>query len=228
MGESEKPLVGGAQTVGLVRVGGTVRRPRSAGSDRAQALLRHLEMVGFPGAPRALGYDELGREVVTFVEGNVPHVPPYGLSDAQLVSGTELIRAFHDATTGSGLRGSQDVVCHGDLGPHNMVFRGDTAVAIIDWDAGLGPGRRAVDVAHAVWCFADLIESGVPVEEQARRCALMCDAYPGMTPSVVVQELETRFRRARARHGLARRHRAVQVFDRLLAWSAINGGRLAP
>ena len=75
-----------------------------------------------------------------------------------------MIKAFHDATTTSPLRDGQEVVCPGDLGPHNTVFRGETAVALIDWNGELGPGRRAVDFAHAVWCFADLTEAGVPVE----------------------------------------------------------------
>ena len=227
MDDLEQPLVGGAQTVGLVRVGATVRRPASARSDVVQALLRHLEAVGFTGAPRARGYDEQGREVVTFIAGDVPGAPPYHLSDAQLISATTLIRAFHDASVSSPLRGEQDVVCHGDLGPHNTVFRGDAAVAIIDWDGDLGPGRRAVDFAQAVWGFADLIEATVPLEEQARRTALMCKAYPGMTPRLVVQELEARFRRARAQHEQAQRPAAVEVFDQLLAWLASNGGRLA-
>lgn len=128
----------------------------------------------------------------------------------------------------SPLRDGQEVVCHGDLGPHNTVFRGDAAVALIDWDADVGPGRRAVDFAHAVWCFADLTEAAVPVEEQARKTRLMCDAYPGMTPRVVVSELGDRFRRARAQHAEAGRTAGVEVFDRLLAWLMANGERVAP
>lgn len=224
----EQPLLGGAQTAGLVSVGGTVRRPSSARSDVVQALLRHLEVVGFSGAPRALGYDEHGREVLTFVEGEAAQGPPYRLSDACLLSATRLIRSFHDATVSSPLREDQEVVCHGDLGPHNTIFRGDVAVAIIDWDADVAPGRRAVDFAHAVWCFADLTETTVSVQEQARKTRIMCDSYPGMTPSVVVQELHDRFRRARAQHAMACRDGAVAVFDRLLGWLDLNKERLAP
>ena len=33
------------------------------------ALLAHLAGKGFPGAPRPLGFDEQGREVLTFLEG---------------------------------------------------------------------------------------------------------------------------------------------------------------
>jgi len=34
------------------------------------AVLRHLERAGFDGAPRVLGFDDRGREVLTFLDGN--------------------------------------------------------------------------------------------------------------------------------------------------------------
>jgi len=134
------------------------------------------------------------------------------LSNAKLVSVTELFRGYHDATASSPFRNDQEVLCHGDLGLHNTVFRGDTAVAIIDWDADLAPGCRIEDSAHAVWCFADLIEASVPVYEQARRAQLMCAAYPGMTPSAVLTELRARSTRAR-HHRAPDRPAAVEVFE---------------
>ena len=222
----EERLAGGAQTAGVVRVGDTVRYPAHPRSEFVDGLLRHLERVGFDGAPRALGYDVQGRQVLTFVEGEVFHSPPYGLSDAQLLSATTLIHSYHDATATSSLRGGQEVVCHGDLGPHNMVFRGDQAVAIIDWDAGVAPGRRADDFAQAVWCLADLIEPTVPLVEQSRRLALTCHAYPGRSPAIVVSELIARFKRARAQHDRAGRVRAVEIFDGLISWMNDNGQRI--
>lgn len=51
----EIPLVGGDVTEGVVRVGDTVRRPVGSHSPLVHTLLRHLEEVGFPGAPRFLG-----------------------------------------------------------------------------------------------------------------------------------------------------------------------------
>ena len=227
MGEQhEVQLVGGAQTAGVVRVGDTVSYPVHPRSDFVDELLRHLEGAGFEGAPRPMGYDAQGRQVLSFVEGRVFHCPPYGLSDAQLLSAAALIRRFHDATATSPLRGGQEVVCHGDLGPHNMVFRGERAVAIIDWDADVAPGRRADDFAQAVWGLADLIEPTVALAEQSRRTALMCHAYPGMSPAIVVKELSARFARARAQHDRAGRVRAVEIFDGLIAWMNNNGRQI--
>lgn len=224
--DDEEPLSGGAQTPGLVRVGHTVRRRRHSRSGFVQALLTHLEAAGFEGAPRALGYDEQGREVLTYVAGDVPHGLPHRLTDGQLRSATSLIREFHDATTTSSLCSGEEVVCHGDLGPHNTVFRGDAAIAIIDWDADAAPGRRIVDFAHAVWCFADVTEEAVPVDEQARKLRVMCAAYPGMLPIAIVEELTARFHRARAEHAAAERVKAIEVFDRLITWMEFNGTAL--
>ena len=52
--EAEVPLVGGWVTAGVVRVAETVRRPRTANAPFVASLLRHLESVGFEGAPRYL------------------------------------------------------------------------------------------------------------------------------------------------------------------------------
>lgn len=61
----EEPLAGGMhETRAVVRVGDTVRRPVTESSDAVQALLLHLEHVGFEGAPRYLGSDTEGREVL--------------------------------------------------------------------------------------------------------------------------------------------------------------------
>jgi tRNA A-37 threonylcarbamoyl transferase component Bud32 len=95
------------------------------------AVLRHLEAVGFAGAPCVLGVDEQGREIVSYIEGRVIR-DAAELSEPQLRSAAELIRRFHDATAGTELADGGEVVLHGDLGPHNTVFVGDRAVGLID------------------------------------------------------------------------------------------------
>lgn len=157
----------GAQSRGLVRVGDTVRRELYPNAAFAEHLLTELERAGFRGAPRFLGRDERGRQVLSYVPGTVPDGPPFRLSDARIVSAARLIRDFHDLTAASSLRGTGEIVCHGDLGPFNMVFDGDDAVTLIDFGDEVAPGTRAADFAHAVWCFADLIENDVPLHEQA-------------------------------------------------------------
>ena len=70
--DTEVPLVGGWATEGVVRVGETVRRPAGPQSPFVAELLLFLEQARFERAPRFLGYDEQGRETLTFIEGEVP------------------------------------------------------------------------------------------------------------------------------------------------------------
>ncbi|TMR09056.1 aminoglycoside phosphotransferase family protein, partial [Nonomuraea turkmeniaca] len=97
----EVPLAGGDVTEGVVRVGDTVRRPVGSNAPLVHALLRHLERIRFPGAPRLLGIDASGREVLTYVTGEVAGRPrPAWLADeARLASVGRLVRAYDDAAT---------------------------------------------------------------------------------------------------------------------------------
>jgi hypothetical protein len=170
VGEFEEPLAGGMDSGGsVVRVGDTVRRPikRPGPAAAVRSLLVHLEEVGFEGAPRFLGIDDQGREVLSFVDGQVP-LPPFpawSMTDTALVSVARLLHRFHDATAlldHSRIDGwfmswadpsGGDVVCHNDACPQNIVFRDGEAVALIDLDLA-APGRRLWDVASAArdWC----------------------------------------------------------------------------
>ena len=162
----EQPLVGSMDPrYAPVRVGDTVRR--STGSSRAAVrdLLLHLESVGFDGAPHHLGIDDQGREVLSWIEGEVP-VPPYpawAMTDRALADLGRLVRRLHEATaTFRGTSadwstqwadpGGGPVICHNDLYPENVVFRDGRVVALIDF-AMAAPGRQLWDVAIAaeIW-----------------------------------------------------------------------------
>ena len=85
----EIPLLGGTANRGRVhRVRDTVRRPLRPTSAATHALLRHLEEVGFDGAPRVLGVDDAGREVLSYIPGQAvtAPAPDWGLTDAALRS----------------------------------------------------------------------------------------------------------------------------------------------
>jgi hypothetical protein len=71
-------------TPGVVRVGGTVRRPVKPDAAYVHALRRHFERCGFDGAPRYLGSDERGRAVFTFIEGFAPPHNGFRLSEEAL------------------------------------------------------------------------------------------------------------------------------------------------
>ena len=165
----EQRLVGGMDPRHPpVRVGDTVRRPAGASRAAVRDLLLHLESVGFDGAPRFLGTDEQGREVLTWIDGDVP-LPPYpawAMTDRALADLGELVRRLHAATaTFRGTTadwstewadpGGGSVICHNDLYPENVVFRDGRVVALIDF-AMAAPGRPLWDVAIAAETWGPL------------------------------------------------------------------------
>ena len=181
-------------------------------------LLRYLQIVGFDGAPRLLGVDERGREVLSFVEGEVPHDHgEYRPSEARLARVAAMIRRFHDTTAGSDLAADAEIVAHNELGPHNTVFAGDEPVAFIDWDDA-APGTRLFDLSNAIWSFANVGEGGGPVGQQARLIRLMCDAYGWDNPHAIIDEIHADLRRARTNHEQAGRLKARDIFQEMISW----------
>lgn len=64
-------LLPGGFVNAVIRVGDTVRRPPSPNAGFVHDLLDHLERHGWTGAPRYLGTDADGREILSFLEGHV-------------------------------------------------------------------------------------------------------------------------------------------------------------
>ncbi|MGH3320188.1 MAG: hypothetical protein ACRDN9_08410 [Streptosporangiaceae bacterium] len=87
---------GGPSTA--IRYGDTVRRPAGPWTPTVHALLRHLEHVGFQGCPRVVGdgYDDQGREVLTYVDGEIRH--PHAWNDEGAWQVGRMLRAPHGAT----------------------------------------------------------------------------------------------------------------------------------
>jgi hypothetical protein len=169
-------LGGGRVTEGVVRVRDTVRRPPKPNSAFVRELLAHLEKQRFECAPRYLGADELGREVFSYLPGEVPADLDANFSDEVLAAAARLIRRYHDAMVGSALAGEQETVCHNDLSPCNFVFRDGAPVGIIDFDAA-EPGTRLQDIGYAIFLWLNLGTDGPSPREQARRIKLFCKAY---------------------------------------------------
>jgi hypothetical protein len=172
MDECEKPLAGGNLTP-VVRVGDTVRRAQGPWSPAVHALLRHLERVGFAAAPRFLGVDAEGREMLSFLPGEVGFSPAVWREEA-LVAVARLLRRYHDATGGFAPPpdarwqlaypdpARHEVLCHNDAAPYNLVFVDGLPVGLIDFDLA-GPGPRLWDMAYTLYWFAPLYPHELPI-----------------------------------------------------------------
>jgi aminoglycoside phosphotransferase (APT) family kinase protein len=173
--DAEVPLGGGYSTPGVVRIGDTVRRPILRDPRFRHALLRHLSAVGFAAAPRVLGIDEQGREILGFIQGIAAgHYRHF--DDRQIAGVAALLRGFHDATEGSALCDGQEVVCHNDWGPGNAIFVDDMPVAMIDLDTA-APGTRLWDTGRAAWNWLNFGDPAYAPAEQRRRLAIFVEGY---------------------------------------------------
>lgn len=195
----ERRLPGG-NAGGAVLVDGTVRRATGPWTPAVHALLRHLEGRGFAGAPRVLGTDEQGREVLTFLPGETVGLqrpwPAWVHADDALVQVGRWLRRYHRAVAGFvppvGARWRTtrrdwqpgDVVGHNDAAPYNAVWRAEgQLVGFVDWDfAAPGPALR--DLAFVAFSWVPLHAREVAAAEgftrfadRPRRLALLLDAY---------------------------------------------------
>jgi len=177
----------------ISRLADTVRRPWRPTSPSVRALLEHLERVGFDGAPRFLGVDDRGREILSYVEGQAA-VEPYewwALTDEALVSVAELLRRYHGAAVSfDATRHAwpppvppafrEGLISHNDPNLDNVIFADGRAVALIDFDLA-SPGSAVWDVACAARLWAPLrAERDVPEPVRGRsleRLRLFADAY---------------------------------------------------
>jgi aminoglycoside phosphotransferase (APT) family kinase protein len=195
---SEEPLVGDGVTPGIVRIGDTVRRPVRPFTATVQAYLTHLHDAGFAGAPVPLGIDEQGREILSFVPGDVPRepLPREATGEDVLEALARLVRDLHeasqgwtpppDAVWGGNPRATEqaELVTHRDYCPGNVVFRDGLPAALIDFDLAR-PTTRLYDIANALYWWAPLLDPldrtpALAVADIPRRAAVFADAY-GMT-----------------------------------------------
>jgi hypothetical protein len=235
---NEIPLAGGDLNL-IVRVGDTVRRPPEPAGVRA--LLHWYENVDFDGAPRLLGDDEQGREILSYVEGEPGHAPvPHGDEVVEAIG--RLLRRAHDAQAGfvppdepgwyRSLEGEPQVIGHLDLFWTNVVFRDGLPVALIDWELA-SPTTRTLEVALAATYWAgiridsQLDEWGISKERRGQRLRLLCDAYgldPRQRGSLLAELIE--YRRGRIAAGAFRGTTPRSVIAANLRWTEAHAAEL--
>jgi aminoglycoside phosphotransferase (APT) family kinase protein len=186
----------------VFRRGSVVVKETGPWAATVDALLRHLEAVGYAWAPRPLGVatDGAGRPTLRYryVEGEAAPTGPWGLEGVVAIG--RRLRELHEATAsfrpprdavyklwfGRALGGPRRVIGHCDVAPWNLIARGGLPVALVDWEVA-GPVDPLVEVAQACWLNVKLHDDVVaareglpPLADRARQLRAMVDAY-GLT-----------------------------------------------
>jgi hypothetical protein len=205
----------------VVRIGETVRRPVRPFTATIQGYLKHLRSQGFHDAPEPLGYDGEGREVLSYVAGEVPvePLPDHATTAEVLVALAALIHRLHDAAQGwtppadavwgripgapppgvVTLFDQPELVSHQDYCPGNVVFRDGLPAALIDFDLAR-PTTRVADLVNALYWWAPLMHPAdrapaLAETDVAERARAFADAY-GMTAAQRAQIVPVAVRRA--------------------------------
>jgi phosphotransferase family enzyme len=245
--DSTGVVLGGGFVNEVVRIGNTVHRSAGPWSPTVHALLRHLAAAGFP-SPRAMGWDDSGREVLSYLPGETIGWQDWPLVMLDLTGPAmlaRLLRRYHDAVRsfdpGPGavwqnpLATNGELVRHGDFSPFNTVWRDGEVVGVIDWDFAQ-PGKAITDVAYLAWYTVPLSDDAsaarfgfTPPVPRRERLAALADAYGGVSPGDVVDaaleaiDEERRQMLELGRRGLEPWARFVaggnpEAFERDLAW----------
>jgi hypothetical protein len=161
-------------------------------------LLAHLHVRRFPFAPQAFGFDAQGREILSYVPGETVGAslpwPEWVWDEALLAQIGQATARYHKAVADfrpAGLRpwrfgaaelGSDEIVCHHDLAPYNVVVLDGELQGIIDWDL-IAPGTVRSELAFVAWQWVPLQHPvitdhfGCPSRDLGRRLRILLDAY---------------------------------------------------
>lgn len=185
----ERHLSGGNMAP-VIRVGDTVRRVTGRWTPAVHRLLAALADAGVDGVPRVLGLDAQGREILTYLEGEIlsDAAPDVRWAGEVLDAAGRLLRRVHDAGAAlvadeclvwrSPRREPAEVICHNDFATYNLVVRDGGLVGGIDFDFA-SPGSRLWDLAYLAYRIVPFAEDAVGADglNKDRRLAQLIDAY---------------------------------------------------
>lgn len=189
----------------IERINNEIHRPSGPWTKQVHNFLNFLYEQGFNQAPRPLGFDDQGREIVSVVTGETMNYP---LSDnaksiIALESSAQLLRRLHDTSekflniiekpNHGWMFASKDpveVICHNDFAHYNICFDGKQAIGIIDFDTAC-PGPRTWDIAYALYRFAPFTcpsntDGWGSLYDQITRARLFCETYLAFLEAILV------------------------------------------
>ncbi len=186
----EETLHGGNSN-SVTRIGDYVHRHAGAWTPAVHKLLNLLHAKGITEVPEAIGFDEQGREILSFLPGEVGNYPlPHWLWTNEILGDAgRLLRRIHDASIplireplvwGMASHEPVEVICDNDAAPYNMTFSNGRLSGLFDFDTA-SPGPRIRDLAYLAYRIAPLAgdteECGLRMDERIERVNRLIQAY---------------------------------------------------
>jgi len=177
----EEELAGGNSST-VARKGDKIYRNAGPWTPTIHKLLNELHRNNIPEVPTAFGIDDQGREVLSFMSGEVANypLPAWLWSESILNEAFHLMRRMHDAVRVEDFKDSiwqntphepQEVICHNDFAPYNMVFEDGHVVGVIDLD-NASPGPRIWDFSYLAYRLVPFCEDAGPSAPQPSEARL--------------------------------------------------------
>lgn len=146
------------------------------------ALLDHLA-PRLPNVPRVLGFDDEGREMLSYLPGRVVDIDTELLTPGQLSAMVSWTRRLHREVAGFAHPGpwrffeveSPVLVAHNDIAPYNVCFDGDDLVGVFDWEFA-GPSTPLFELAFIAWNCVPLWRD-IGAGAAAERLELIASTY---------------------------------------------------
>lgn len=184
----------------VVRRGDHVHRPVGLWTPAVHSLLRHLESKQLEGIPRVVGFDEVGREVLTFIEGESGADLSSWVWDTDTLKQVgEWLRDYHRSVADfQEPRGSTwrmcwapqapgEIICHFDVAPRNLILRPNGRIAIIDFEVA-APGDARLELGKVCNNFLAFSETDAQIDlsESAQRLHTILKGYGWREPTQIV------------------------------------------
>jgi thiamine kinase-like enzyme len=194
--ESEKfeVLKGGNMNLPLKKDNLIYKKENDA-SETIHRLLCHVRDKGISWIPESIGIKN-GKHILSFIDGVVPADTPDWLWNNELLQDVAIrLRQWHDATKDFKLENAKwlldndeanEVICHSDFAPYNIVFKNHKFEGLIDFDV-CSPGSRLWDISYTLYRFVPLLPesdfghnfetSSISKEMKIKRITLFLDSY---------------------------------------------------